>query len=112
MALQHHTQIFTRFTDPNAGSGSEKTLVYSADKWVRVKLILQTAGAVIVGTAAELNPTAPGQGALLTQNVPFTFTLPKGDRLYMVSQALNRVVVVIEPFPWLEEITALLCAGK
>lgn len=109
MSLQFQTQTFTRFTDPTASSGSEKNLVYSAEKWVRVVATLQTAGPVIMGTGSNLSPNTPGQGILLTQNTPVAIVLPRGNRLYMVSNAVDRVAIVIENIPWLEEIAAMLC---
>lgn len=109
MAIQFHTQTFTRFTDPSAAQGDERNLVYSAEKWVRVILTLTTAGPVLIGTQQNLNPAQPGQGIVLQQDVATPIVLPRGDRLYMASTSIDAISVVIEPIPWLEEITALLC---
>lgn len=109
MALNFHTQMLTRFTVPTADG--EQTLVYSAEKWVRIILTLQTAGPVAAGTSANLKPVAQGRGISLIQNIPTPFILPRGDRLYIASDTVDRIAIIIEPIPWLEEIAGLLCAA-
>lgn len=103
------TKIFTRFTNPDAQG--EGTLVYSAEKWCKIVLILETAGPVSVGTSAELYPVVSGKGLLLPPDQPVEFTLAKGDRLYMVSNAIDRVSVVIEEIPWAELILTQMIGG-
>ena len=92
--------VYTYFTE----AGETKEL-YSAENWVRIKLELQTAGPVAVGTSALLTPVLSGRGMLLGTNVPFEAYLPKGTRFYIAAGAVNRVNVTIEPVPWLEQIS-------
>ncbi len=79
--------------------------VYPGDRlWARVTLTLETAGPVSVGQRARVTPVLGGNGVLLTTNVPMTFTISKGDTLYMAATSVNRVKVVVEAVPWLEQI--------
>jgi hypothetical protein len=94
-----HTEIYTWFTKPGPS-----TLVYSAEGWVRVRVRLETAGPVSLSTRQDVVPVLSGKGALLTTDEVETFTLPKGDRLYIAAEAINRVKVFIEPVPFLERI--------
>jgi hypothetical protein len=71
---------------------------------VRIKLALQTAGPVSVGTSASLAPALSGRGILLDPDVPFEAYLAKGTRFYITSETVNRVNVTIEPVPWLEQL--------
>lgn len=81
-------------------------LVYSAENWVRVKITLETAGPVSVGTAAELAPVLGGRGRLLNTGVEYEVYLARGTRFYVVSDTVNRLSLTIEPIPWLEQMTA------
>lgn len=96
-----HTEINTYFTRPNGRS----ELVYSAESWVRIKLQLETAGPVAVGTRQEITPVLSGKGILLpTTGTTLTeFIMPKGDRLFIASESINRVKYITEPIPWLEQ---------
>jgi len=96
---QFSTDIYTYFT-----KAGEQTLVYSAKQWVRIKLTLETAGPVAFSTRADITPTLSGKGVLLATGVQQEITLPSGDRLYFLAESINRVKVIIEPVPWLEQI--------
>ena len=97
----YRTDIYTYFTE----STSETQLLYSAENWVKIKLALQTAGPVAVGTIASLAPVLSGHGILLDPDAePFEAFLPKGTRFYITSETVNRISVTIEPVPWLEQI--------
>lgn len=108
MLSMYHTDIYTYFTKPI----NESELLYSAESWVMVTLILETAGPVAVSTRQDVVPVLSGKGALLEPDgEPFRFVLPKGDRLFIAAEAINRVKVIIEPFPWLEQILLSLSQG-
>jgi hypothetical protein len=104
---ENRTQITTYFT--SALNGAASPILYSGDRmWAKVTLTLETAGPVAVGNMAELAPVLSGRGQLLETGVPTPFTIAKGTRLYIAATSVNRVKVVIEPLPWLEQITALI----
>jgi hypothetical protein len=86
------TDIYNYFTVP----GETKILI-SASRWILVRLTLETAGPVAVGTRATLAPVLSGKGPLLPTGVPFEFTLAPGNRLYILAESVNRVKVVNEP---------------
>lgn len=81
-------------------------LLYSAENNVRIRLWLEDAGPVAVGTDAQLDPVLSGRGVLLeTAPAPaFEQVLSKSDRIYIAAETVNRVKVQIEPIPWLEQI--------
>jgi hypothetical protein len=96
-----HTEIYTYFTRPQDGSKD----FHAAAKWERVELQLETAGPVAVSTRQDIEPVLSGRGILLPPDgEPIEFTLGKGDRLFIASESINRVKVIIEPIPWLEQI--------
>lgn len=76
-------------------------LFITAESWIQVKLRLETAGPVAIGTRAEIQPVLGGQGALLGDE-EMEIVLHKGDKLYYAAQAVNRVRVLIEPAPQVE----------
>jgi len=83
-------------------------ILYTGDRmWAKVTLTLETAGPVAVGDAADLSPVLSGKGQLLETNVPTTFDVAKGNKLYIAATSINRVKVEIAPYPWLETITGL-----
>lgn len=104
----NRTFIDTFFTKvPVAGEGTQ--IVYNGDRiWARVTLTLETAGPVAVGNQAGIAPVLSGKGQLLETDVPVTFNIAKGTRLYVAAAGINRVKRVIEPIPWLETITGLV----
>lgn len=103
----YSTEVYSYFTVPSVGSN----LLYSAENWIRLKLELETAGPVAVGTSAEIGPVLSGHGRLLNTNEQYEVVLSKGTRFYIVSETVNRVSVTIEPIPWLEQIDGDLIAS-
>lgn len=100
-----HTRIQTYFTVANGTS----QLLYSAENWVRVEFQLETAGPVAVGTLQDVTPVLSGKGILLPPDgEPVRFVLPKGDRVFIAAESINRVKFIVEPIPWLEEIFAAI----
>lgn len=94
------TRVFTYFT--RVGPSSKP--LYNGDlDWVQITLNLETAGAVVVGEQANLMPVLSGKGELLQTNVPRTFNIARGTRLYIAATAVNRVGVKIEQFPWQQQ---------
>ena len=103
----YRTEIYTYFTRPNG----QTELLYSAESWVRLKLTLETAGPVAVGHSAALQPTLSGRGRLLDTGTEFEAYLPRGTRIYVISETVNRVSVTVEPIPWLEQISNEIAQG-
>lgn len=101
------TEISTFFAKPS--SDGKPTIIYNGDRqYAQIVLTLETAGPVAVSTKQNLAPTLSGKGALLETNVPLSFFLAKGNRLYVATTSLNRIKVVIQPVPWLEQLAGLL----
>ena len=101
---QNRTTIYTYFTKPGPTE-----ILYPGDRlWARVKLELETAGPVVVGSAESLLPITSGKGQRLTTGDEIEFVISKGSRIYIAATGVNRVKVTIEPIPWLEQMTALL----
>lgn len=98
--LQHRTKIYTYFTIPDG----ESKLLYSAQSWVKIQLTLENAGPVAVGTSETVSPVLSGKGVLLTTGREVEFTLPKGNRLFIASNTLNRVSFFVEAVPWLQSV--------
>jgi hypothetical protein len=96
----YRTDVYTYFTVPSR----EPFLLYSAENWVKIKLVLETSGAVAVGTAAEISPVLSGHGRLLDTDEEYETSIAKGTRFYIASETVNRVSVTIEPIPWLQQI--------
>lgn len=89
--------------------GGQPVTIYSADRlWADVTLVLETAGPVAVGDAPNLGPVTSGKGILLPTGVPLTFRCAKATKLYVLSTAVNRIKVMVQPVPWQEQITGLL----
>jgi len=107
---EHRSQIVTYFTKiPVIGQPPE--ILYNGDRmWARVILTLETAGPVAVGQQSQIVPVLSGKGQLLETDVPTAFTIAKGNRIYIAATGVNRVKMVIEPYPWLEAITGLIGA--
>ncbi len=95
-----HTEIYTYFTIPDGVS----KLIYSAESWVRARFTLETAGPVAVSTRQDLDPVLSGKGRLLPTDDEFEFVVPKGDRIFVIAESVNRVAFTIEPIPWLQTI--------
>lgn len=81
------------FTTPTDGT----QLLYSADQWVQVVVTLRTVGPVSCGQNASQVPVQSGKGIALVTNIPVTFTLARGTRLYVASTTVSRLSVVITP---------------
>lgn len=96
------TEIYSYFTQPSRQS----QLLFSAENWVKIRLVLETAGPVAVGTSAEITPVLSGHGILLDTDEPFEVILSRSNRMYIAAETVNRVAVTIEPIPWLEQINA------
>lgn len=108
-ALVYRVPIYTYFTRALL---DQTDTIYQADQaWARVKLTLETAGPVAVGTQAALTPVLSGAGALLPTGEEREFILPTGSNLYISSPTINRVTVVIEQLPWLEELARTMRSG-
>ena len=93
------TLIYTLFT-----KAGETRLVYSATTWVQIRLMLENAGPVAVGTRQQIGPALSGKGILLRTNEWVDFVLAKGDRLFMIAEGVNRVKFVCEQIPWQEQL--------
>jgi len=102
------TEVYTLFTQFNGPQFTK--LLFSAQSWVRITLRLETAGPVEVGWREDLAPVLSGKGILLDVR-DVTFILPKGQRLFYTAASVNRVRVIIEPIPWLEQILANVQIG-
>ena len=105
-SIQHRTQMYTYVTVPD---GRTK-LLYSSEQWSRVRLILENTGPVDVGTSQDLGAILSGVGITLETDTEIEFDLPRGDRLYIASATVNRVKFIVQPIPWLEQITRALTA--
>ena len=97
----HHTEVYTRFTTTDGVT----QLLYSAETWVRLRILLETAGPVAVGTRQEIAPVLSGKGRLLPTGREVELILPKGDRFFIVSESVNRVSWSVEAIPWLQTIS-------
>jgi hypothetical protein len=104
---QGQTEISTYFTT----AFGETVLLYSATRWTKVILTLETAGPVDAGTRADLIPVGGGKGRGLVPGESMEFTLNENSRVYIAANAVNRVGVIIEPFAWLEQIALLAARG-
>lgn len=104
-ALQYaRADMYTLFTTTLGASQP----FFTADQWVKVKLLLETAGPVAVGTRSQITPVLAGKGLLLTTDVPFEIFLPRGTILYYAAESLNRVNVTVEPIPWAQQLSGEL----
>lgn len=104
-AVQQQTEIYTYFT-----KAGETKMLYAAPKWVNIRLTLETAGPVAVSNKAQVTPVLAGKGILLPTGEEVKFTVGKGTRIFIAAEAVNRVKVIIEPIPYLEEILTALAA--
>ena len=99
------TRAFTYFTVPG-----ETRLLYSAEGWVKARLILEDAGPVSVGMDQNITPVLSGKGILLPTNIEIEFYISRGDRIFIAAEAINRVKFIIEPVPFLGQISMALAA--
>jgi hypothetical protein len=103
--FEQTTIIYDYFT-----KAGETKLLYSAVGWVEIRLLLQNAGPVSIGTKADILPVLGGSGRLLPTNQEIWFRLAKGTRLYIAADAVNRVSITIEPIAYGEAVVNLLNA--
>lgn len=97
------TEISTYFTKVGGNQ-----LLYQAEGWVKIRLMLETAGPVAVGSRDDVSPVLSGKGILLPTNVEIAFPLQKGNRIFITAGAVNRVRLIIEPVPWAEQVTTMI----
>lgn len=90
------TDMYTYFTQATGNT----TLVFSAETWVKIRLLLETAGPVSIGWRENLGPVLSGQGRLLPTGQEVWFAMPPGQRLYFASNTVDRVSVVVERIPF------------
>lgn len=84
-------------------------LLYSAERWVRLKLRLQTPGPAAICTQVAFlrvearpvgrafTPVLSGDGVLLQTDEVHELCLAKGTRLYITSRTASRVNITVEP---------------
>jgi len=106
--VERVTETNTLITQAGVTNGVPPILYNGDRNWAKVTMILETAGPVAVSTRANFLPLLSGKGTLLTTDDPFTMTIAKGTRIWYAASSINRVKIIIEPLPWLEQITALL----
>lgn len=103
-AATGRVDMSTYFTKPTGRS----EVLYRAESWVRIRLMLETAGPVSVGSRDNVTPVLSGAGILLPINVEITFPMTQGNRIFIAATAINRVRVIIEPIPWEEQKATML----
>jgi hypothetical protein len=102
-ATAQQTEIYTYFTRPNTTA----LQLYNGNRtWAKIILTLETAGPVAISNKQTMLPVLSGKGQLLQTGVAREFICPKGTILYVASTSINRVGVVVEPLPWLEQLLA------
>jgi hypothetical protein len=104
--VPHNTDRLEVSTYTTRTSGTY--LLYEAERWVRLRLTLETAGPVDVGTRDNIEPVLSGKGLSLPTNVELQFSMSKGDKLYVAATSINRIRVIVEPIPWGEQIANMI----
>ena len=99
------TRMFTYFTE-----AGETKLLYTAEGWIKARLILENAGPVTVGTDQNITPVLSGKGRILPTGTEVEFYLSRGDRLFIAAEGVNRVSFTVDPVPFLGSIEAALDA--
>lgn len=99
------TRMYTYFTE-----AGETKLLYSAETWVKARLILEDAGPVAIGTDQNITPVLSGKGIVLPTGVEVEFYISRGDRIFIAAEAVNRVRFIIDPIPFLGSIQMALDA--
>lgn len=102
------TEAYTRLTRANG----ESELVKQMKSWTVCRVTLITAGPVDIGTRFNISPPQSGKGIELVPGQEIELKLSPGDRLYMVSNTVNRVSFTFEPVPYQDEIVTLIGAGN
>jgi hypothetical protein len=83
-------------------------LLYDPKQQLKLRLELETAGPVSVGTREELGPVLSGKGILLTTGLEQEFVLGLGDRIFIIAETTDRVKLIVEPIPYVPEILELM----
>lgn len=100
---------FTTYFTKVPQVGADPFVIYSGDRlWADVTLMLETAGPVAVGDMSSITPVLSGKGTLLPTGIPMTFRIAKGNKLYVAATAVNRIKLLVQPVPWLEQIAGLM----
>lgn len=103
----HRAEIYTYFTKPGA-----TRRLYTGDRpWAIVTLTLETAGPVAVSTKQTITPVLSGKGGLLRTGERTSFTLARGDSLWIAATAVNRVTVAVTEESWQEQILGGIVRG-
>lgn len=105
--IQASTQPAQTYTYFTKGDGASRQL-FSASRWTRAQLLLETAGPVSIGTADNITPVLSGKGTLLTTDIPFEIDLAPGNKLWIAAEAVNRLKVTFTPYAWQEQQLAAL----
>jgi hypothetical protein len=93
-------------------AGAAAAIVYQASTaWSKVKLRLETAGPVAVSTTQQFLPVTSGKGILLPPGEWVELELAQGNNLYIASTTVNRVIVVVQPISWAEQILGGIVRG-
>lgn len=93
------TEMWTYTTRPTG-----EFLLYEADSWMRVRIALLTAGPVDVGSREQISPVQSGKGASLITGETMEFEIKKGERLFITSNSVNLVRVIVSPIPFGEQL--------
>jgi hypothetical protein len=104
------TATKTRMSDYFTVPGDTR-LLYTAEGWVHVRLLLQNAGPVAVGMDQNITPVLSGRGRLLPTGQEIRFNLTRGDRLFIAAESINRVSFTIEPLQPVDRIVVLIESG-
>lgn len=102
------SQAYTYLT---AAGGEAKQLYTANIEWSRVKLFLETAGPVAVAFKQSFTPVLSGKGDTLPTGIWFEVDVAKGNVLWIASPTVNRVKVIIQPLPWMEQILGGVVRG-
>lgn len=103
----YKTLIQTFFTKPGV-----ETILYQANvPWARLKILLETAGPVVIGTGPGMAPINSGRGALLRTDEELEFDVAAGNKIFIFSTTANRVRLIVQPLPWQEMILGGVVRG-
>ena len=102
-AATGRTEISTYFTKVGGNH-----LLYQAESWVRVRLMVETAGPVAIGSRDDVEPVLSGKGIRLPTDIEIPFSLAKGNRVFITATAVSRVRFIVEPIPWAEQIAIMI----
>lgn len=85
-------RFLPQYTEPG-----KTQLVINASEAIEITFNLETAGDVVVGTDADLAPSAFNKGFRLETNVPLVLRVPANVPFYIASNTVDRVSVAIVP---------------